>query len=267
MSDELAKKNDVQVSVAKETLLRAFQSRIIARDQAKAGVPVRQAPVGVTKRDGEDVFVAATTDPDLAEEWQRKIDAGARFEVQVHREPTNDELDELSRQLPPPPPPRALPPAKGAVLPPMEADSAVRRVTLGGEVRVVERVDACGRCHHPAHGGPCIVVCDVDGRPAPCGCGGLPPLRGTPRAGEPAMAASLHTPPGKPFRVEVRDESGAVVAASPYFPSVMPAVQWAHAWTDKRANQGFRATVRVFNGTTVEREYPRPRAALGARIV
>lgn len=206
-------------SLARRTLIRAFEGQIIAKVQEDNGQEGdHQAPMTLLKNpDGTPrKLVAATTDQKMAEEWIDAINRGVPVAVNVHHAPTDDELEELSRQLPMVQPPAALPPPpEGAarVLPPM---------VRGGHREVIAGGGPCTRCDHPAcahENGRCVAVV---GPGEQCSCGRPPldvqPSHVTDEAGPGAAHARVAVEPNDraPFVLRIRDGRTIVHEAGPY---------------------------------------------------
>jgi hypothetical protein len=90
-------------SIAKRTLIRAFESHLAAKvqdDDSQDGD--RQAPITLLRNpDGSPKrFVITTTDRNLANELHAATGKRIPIAVQLHRMPNDDELEALSRELP-----------------------------------------------------------------------------------------------------------------------------------------------------------------------
>jgi hypothetical protein len=103
-------------SIAKRTLIRAFESHIAAKEQEDNGQhDDRQAPMTLLRNpDGTPrKVVIVTTDRAFAEELHDAVNKRVPVGVQLHRAPSDDELEKLSRELPrAQPPPAVLPAAR-----------------------------------------------------------------------------------------------------------------------------------------------------------
>lgn len=109
-------------SLARRTLIRAFEGQIVAKVQEDGGQDGdHQAPMTLLKNpDGTPrKFVAATTDRKQAEDWVDAINRGVPVAVQLHRAPTEDELEQLAHELPVADVPRVAARPAPALPPPM----------------------------------------------------------------------------------------------------------------------------------------------------
>lgn len=108
-------------SFARRSLIRSFEGQIIAKAQEENGQDGdHQAPMTLIRNpDGSPrKVVAATTDRKLAEDLVDAIRHGVPFVVNLHHAPSEEELEELSHQLPmAQPPPPALGPVRRRELP------------------------------------------------------------------------------------------------------------------------------------------------------
>jgi len=91
-----------QPSLSKRTLIRAFESHIVAKECEENGRDDVQAPMTLLRNeDGSPrKVVIATTDRAFAEALHEAIKQRVPVGVQLHRMPTDDELEELSKELP-----------------------------------------------------------------------------------------------------------------------------------------------------------------------
>jgi hypothetical protein len=103
-----------QESLSRRTLVRAFESHIASKVQTEHGQEGdRQAPMTVLRNeDGSPKkLVIVTTDSAFAKEVHEAINSKVGVAVRMHRAPTDNELEELAKELPMPTVPAALPPA------------------------------------------------------------------------------------------------------------------------------------------------------------